>query len=94
MMLEMFDCSCCVMESSCALQTLIFILGCLQSVAKDSLEINGGRASRVFVLLCLDTTLSGGGLEVTRHILHSHTWEAAHPAGSDLHTGLRLFGTE
>ena len=93
-MLEMFDWNCCVMKSSGALQALIFILLCLQSVAKDSLEINVGRASRVLVLLRLDATLSGGGLEATRHTLHSHSWKDAHPAGSDLHTGLRLFGTE
>lgn len=44
--------------------------------------------SRVTVLLCLDATLSGGGLEAARQVLHSHSWKPARDVGSDFQTGV------
>ena len=49
------------------------------------------KASRGIVLLCLDATLKGGGLEAARQMLHSHGWKLARDIGSDRQIGAAAF---
>ena len=49
------------------------------------------KTSRAVVLLCLNATLSGEDVEVTRQVLHSHSWKPARDDGSDFQ--LRLAAT-